>query len=188
MAAGHGSPREGLAGVALESPEMLSLPVQGLAANQCRQRQTWDPNHGKLGWDRVCWVFFFPGWIPLFWYFCNVLLFFPPKSMISRKVLGPPGVTIFLFGFPLLYCDSIRLRFWNIFSRVHTSSVSFEDSEYEDFLFFILYLLFFPKAESITVNNLFILMVLEAFSTPPRRSEKLFKKRKGEKKNPPFFS
>lgn len=144
MAAGHGSPREGLPRVALESPEMLPLPVQGLAANQCRQRQTWDPNHGKLGWDRVCWVFFFPGWIPLFWYFCNVLHFSPPKSRIRRKVLGPPGVTIFLFGFPLLYCDSIRLGFWNIFSRVHTSSVSFWKTVSMRIFFSLFFIFFFP--------------------------------------------
>lgn len=51
-----------------------------------------------------------------------------------------------------------------------------------DSLFFIPLSFFFFKAASITVNNPFILMVLKAFSAPPRRPEKFFRKRKGEKK------
>lgn len=68
--------------------------------------------------------------------------------MIRRRVLSPPGVTIVLFGFCfiLLYCDSIRLGFWNIFSRVHTSSVSFWKTVGMRIFFslFFVFFLFFP--------------------------------------------
>lgn len=137
---------------------------------------------------------FFPRWIPLFWYFCNLPLFLSQSPLWEGGCWVPLGSLPFclaFFCFILLYCDSIKLRFWNIFSRVHSSSVSFWKTvgiRIFFSLFFIFFFVFFPKAESITINNLFILMVLEAFSTPPRRSEKWFRKRKGEKKNPSFFS
>lgn len=85
--------------------------------------------------------------------------------------------------FTLLYCNSIMLRFWSIFSWAHTSSVSFRKTAVQGFSFLYSFTFLLSKAASIIVNNSFILMVLKAFSTPPRRSEKHFRKGKGGRKS-----
>lgn len=65
--------------------------------------------------------------------------------MIRRRVLSSPGVTFCLafFCFTLLYCDSIMLRFWNIFSRVHTWSISFWKTAGIGIFFSLFFIFFF---------------------------------------------
>lgn len=91
-----------------------------------------------------------------------------------------PQVTAFLFSFALLSSAPPWQHHATIQECFLLSSPLIRPFWIRFSLF--LYLFFFFKAASITVNNPFILMVLKAFSAPPRRPEKFFRKRKGEKK------
>lgn len=111
--------------------------------------------------------------------------FFPKVNDEKEGAESPWGHHLFVWLSSVLFCFTVTSSCsdFGIFSlefTPHLSSFGRRWVEGYSFLYSLSY--FFSKAESITVNNLFILMVLEAFSTTPRRSEKWFKKRKGEKK------